>query len=124
MQKKLHISNKFETDVYTSNCKCNYFSQSPMPSISSTPFPSVREYVELQVDYWNLINKSESTDKGDKSSKKDSNKVSLKSAFKSIHVSRLASGLPAHFSVDNQTVPFTLTVVTREKKQKSEYLSS
>lgn len=92
-----------------------------MPSISSTPFPSVREYVELQVDYWNLINKSESTDKGDKSSKKDSNKVSLKSAFKSIHVSRLASGLPAHFSVDNQTVPFTLTVVTREKKQKSEY---
>ena len=78
--------------------------------------------MELQVDYWTIINKSESTDKGDKSSKKDGNKVSLKSVFKSVHVGRLGSGFQPHLLQDNQTVPFNLTVVTREKKQKSKSL--
>jgi hypothetical protein len=87
------------------------------PSASGSYSP--REYVELQVDYWTMVNKTESSDKVDKSSKKDSNKSSLKSVFKSLQVVRLS---PQHLLpslADNQTVPFALTVVTREKKQKS-----
>ncbi|XP_060570986.1 phosphofurin acidic cluster sorting protein 2-like isoform X2 [Ruditapes philippinarum] len=86
------------------------------PSASGSYSP--REYVELQVDYWTMVNKTESSDKVDKSSKKDSNKSSLKSVFKSLQVVRLS---PQHLLpslADNQTVPFALTVVTREKKQK------
>ena len=77
----------------------------------------MREYVELQVDYWTVIPKPESTDKGDKSSKKDSNKSSLKSSFKSLQVSRLPHGCAPQG--DNQIIPFTLVTVMREKKQKS-----
>ena len=52
---------------------------------SSMPF-SPRDYVELQVDYWTLTSKPDSTDKGDKASKKEGNKVSLKAGFKSLQV--------------------------------------
>ncbi|XP_052272959.1 phosphofurin acidic cluster sorting protein 2-like isoform X1 [Dreissena polymorpha] len=88
------------------------------PSASVPQSLAGREYVELQVDYWTGSNKPESTDKVDKSSKKDSNKVSLKSAFKYLQVSRIGSTAPVHPLADNQTFPFQLTVVTREKKQK------
>ncbi|XP_052766077.1 phosphofurin acidic cluster sorting protein 2-like isoform X3 [Mya arenaria] len=92
--------------------------QTPPSSTSSTSSFSPRDYVEMQVDYWILPGKPDSTDKGDKSSKKDSNKVSLKSAFKSLQVSRLGSWCPSMAGPDAQTIPFSLTVVTREKKQK------
>ena len=84
---------------------------------TSGPSLPLREYVELQVDYWTVIQKPESTDKGDKSSKKDSNKSSLKSSFKSVQVTRLPHGSAPQG--DNQMIPFTLVTVMREKKQKS-----
>ncbi|XP_053407923.1 phosphofurin acidic cluster sorting protein 2-like isoform X1 [Mercenaria mercenaria] len=86
----------------------------PTASASYSP----REYVELQVDYWTMANKTESSDKVDKSSKKDSNKSSLKSVFKSLHVVRLSPQHQLPALAENQTVPFALIVVTREKKQK------
>lgn len=84
---------------------------------SSAPYPQ-RENVELQVDYWTMVNKPDSTDKGDKSSKKDMNKSSLKSVFKSLQVVRLSPQHQLPALVENQLIPFTLVVVTREKKQK------
>ena len=86
---------------------------------TSGPSLPLREYVELQVDYWTVIQKPESTDKGDKSSKKDSNKSSLKSSFKSVQVTRLPHGSAPQG--DNQMIPFTLVTVMREKKQKSRW---
>ncbi|KAL3873157.1 hypothetical protein ACJMK2_036310 [Sinanodonta woodiana] len=81
------------------------------PSVPPAATPG--EFMELQVDYWTVANKPESADKGDKSSKKDSNKFSLKSAFRSLYVCRLpASGVVV---ADPQ---FSMMVVTKEKKQK------
>lgn len=73
--------------------------------------------MELQVDYWTATNKPDSSEKTDKASKKDSNKSSLKSTFRSLQVQR-AIQQPTSPS-DNQSACFSMVVVTREKKQKS-----
>lgn len=76
--------------------------------------------MELQVDYWTSTSKPESSEKGDKAGKKDkeSNKSSLKTTFRSLHVQRLAQiGLS-----ELQAALFSMVVVIREKKQKSKFL--
>ncbi|ESO83532.1 hypothetical protein LOTGIDRAFT_169225 [Lottia gigantea] len=80
---------------------------SQVPSLSSTQ----TDYVELQVDYWTVANRSEGFDK-DRGSKKETNKCSLKTAFRSLNVSRL----PSTGDITSQT--FSMIVVTKEKKQK------
>ncbi|KAL4237224.1 Phosphofurin acidic cluster sorting protein 1 [Mactra antiquata] len=91
------------------------------PFIGVTPpagvYTTTREYVDLQVDYWTSINKSESSEKADKASKKDSNKCSLKSAFKSLQVVRLSTHHQLPVLSENQSVPFALIVVTRQKQK-------
>ncbi|XP_041353402.1 phosphofurin acidic cluster sorting protein 2-like isoform X2 [Gigantopelta aegis] len=67
------------------------------------------EFLDLQVDYWIGSSKSEGLDKA---SKKDSNKCSLKTAFRSIHVCRLSHNHECILPT------FTMSVVVREKKQK------
>ncbi|XP_069117119.1 phosphofurin acidic cluster sorting protein 2-like isoform X5 [Argopecten irradians] len=74
------------------------------------------ELMELQVDYWTATNKPDSSEKTDKASKKDSNKSSLKSTFRSLQVQRTTQ-LPISPS-DSQSACFSMVVVTREKKQK------
>lgn len=67
--------------------------------------------MELQVDYWMNHGKPDTGDK-DKVGKKDSNKCSLKSAFRSLHVSRFPP-------TSDGAMP--MVIVTKEKKQKSKY---
>lgn len=76
---------------------------------------STTEYMELQVDYWTLGGRPEPGEK-DKASKKDSNKNSLKTAFRSLHVCRLP------LSGEIQSAAFSMVVVTKEKNKKSEYM--
>ncbi|XP_061167958.1 phosphofurin acidic cluster sorting protein 1-like isoform X5 [Saccostrea echinata] len=80
-------------------------SQSTMPP---TMVPS-GEFLELQVDYWTTASKSDSTEKTDKASKKDSNKCTLKTTFRSLQVQRLAQN-PVDLNA------FSMVVVTKEKK--------
>ncbi|XP_062619751.1 phosphofurin acidic cluster sorting protein 1-like isoform X4 [Saccostrea cucullata] len=80
-------------------------SQSTLPP---TLVPS-GEFLELQVDYWTTASKSESTEKTDKASKKDSNKCTLKTTFRSLQVQRLAQN-PVDLTA------FSMVVVTKEKK--------
>ncbi|XP_067680503.1 phosphofurin acidic cluster sorting protein 2-like isoform X3 [Haliotis asinina] len=65
---------------------------------------SSAEFMELQVDYWTTSSKSDS--------KKESNKCSLKTAFRSLSVSRLP------YQGEQASSSFSMVVVTREKKQK------
>ncbi|XP_033734084.1 phosphofurin acidic cluster sorting protein 1-like isoform X2 [Pecten maximus] len=74
------------------------------------------ELMELQVDYWTATNKPDSSEKTDKASKKDSNKSSLKTTFRSLQVQRTTQ-LPIS-PCDSQSACFSMVVVTREKKQK------
>lgn len=67
------------------------------------------EFVELQVDYWTTVTKSDSADKMDKASKKDGNKCTLKTTFRSLQVQRLAQN-PVDLNA------FSMVVVTKEKK--------
>ncbi|KAK6183490.1 hypothetical protein SNE40_010963 [Patella caerulea] len=83
-------------------------SGSQIPSISSM---NLGDFVELQVDYWTVVTKTDGVDK-DKASKKDTNKCSLKTAFRSLNVSRLP------YTGDMTSQTFSMMVVTREKKQK------
>ncbi|KAL5007923.1 hypothetical protein ScPMuIL_013504 [Solemya velum] len=83
-------------------------------SVASNSAPS-GEYLELQVDYWATTNKPEGVDKGDKSAKKDGNKLTLKSTFKSLHVHRAPYWANP---LDNQSLSFSMTVIIKEKKQK------
>ncbi|XP_060068452.1 phosphofurin acidic cluster sorting protein 2-like [Ylistrum balloti] len=86
-------------------------------SQGSTSSPSgLGELMELQVDYWTATNKPDSSEKTDKASKKDSNKSSLKSTFRSLQVQRVTQ--PPISPGDSQSACFSMVVVTREKKQK------
>ncbi|KAL8613756.1 hypothetical protein ACOMHN_029613 [Nucella lapillus] len=83
------------------------------------------EYMDLQVDYWWSMPKSDSASDKDKKDKRDaSSKFSLKTAFRSLAVYRMApsagsagpSGMGGNSALG---VPaFSMTVVTKEKKQK------
>lgn len=84
---------------------CSIYSQSSLPSV----VPPSGEFVELQVDYWTTTPRSESSEKTDKASKKDSNKCTLKTTFRSLQVQRLAQN-----PVDLNS--FSMVVVTKEKK--------
>ncbi|XP_063427906.1 phosphofurin acidic cluster sorting protein 2-like isoform X4 [Mytilus trossulus] len=78
---------------------------------SSTPIPVAGELLELQIEYWTTPVKAETS-----ASKKDSNKITLKTTFKYIHVQRLAQpGIPMS---DLQSSTFTMLSVMKEKKQK------
>ncbi|XP_071162771.1 phosphofurin acidic cluster sorting protein 2-like isoform X1 [Mytilus edulis] len=78
---------------------------------SSTPIPVPGELLELQIEYWTTPVKVETS-----ASKKDSNKITLKTTFKYIHVQRLAQpGIPMS---DLQSSTFTMLSVMKEKKQK------
>ncbi|XP_052105972.1 phosphofurin acidic cluster sorting protein 1-like isoform X6 [Mytilus californianus] len=78
---------------------------------SSTPIPVPGELLELQIEYWTTPVKIETS-----ASKKDSNKITLKTTFKYIHVQRLAQpGIPMS---DLQSSTFTMLSVMKEKKQK------
>lgn len=99
------------------------------------------EAVDLQVDYWMIPPKMEATEKLDRSAKKEV-KCSLKTMFRSMQVFRpqsastvlpqqpLQQPLPPHTSsslssspLDSASLPgLSMIVVTREKKQKSQYL--
>ncbi|KAK7463324.1 hypothetical protein BaRGS_00038125, partial [Batillaria attramentaria] len=87
---------------------------------------STGEYMDLQVDYWWTMPKSESSDQKDKKEKRDaSSKFSLKTAFRSLLVSRMAPSMACIPSTSSSSVAsglappaFSMTVVTKEKKQK------
>ncbi|XP_035824704.1 phosphofurin acidic cluster sorting protein 2 [Aplysia californica] len=92
---------------------------SPPTSNSGTALSSISspaEFMDLQVDYWVMSPpKSDAVDKEkdkDKKEKKDSNKCSLKSAFRALYANRL----PHSGGVQSST--FSMMVVTKEKKQK------
>ncbi|KAJ8308185.1 hypothetical protein KUTeg_013059 [Tegillarca granosa] len=93
----------------------NVQSTSSVGSSGSSP-STPSEYMELQVDYWTSTSKLESSEKGDKAGKKDkeSNKSSLKTTFRSLHVQRLAQIGQSEL----QAALFSMVVVIREKKQK------
>ncbi|GFT40696.1 phosphofurin acidic cluster sorting protein 1 [Nephila pilipes] len=86
------------------------------PSISSaflgnnssmpTSISSSGETMDLQLDYWILPQKGEASKKGETS------KLSMKTTFRTLHISRISS------SVESGTSSLTLTYVTKEKKQK------
>lgn len=77
---------------------------------SSSSITSASELLELQIEYWTASSKVETSDKT--ASKKDSNKITLKTTFKYIHVQRLAqAGVP-------MSTDFSMTAVMKEKKQK------
>ncbi|GAB1601472.1 phosphofurin acidic cluster sorting protein 2 isoform X15 [Argonauta hians] len=92
-------------------------SQQSVPSSAALPFLTATtqssEYMELQVEYWTLAPKSETGDK-DRINKKESNKCSLKTAFRSLHVYRLPPA-PSEMPI---SAGFCMGVVTKEKKQK------
>jgi hypothetical protein len=52
----------------------------------STPIPTPGELLELQIEYWTASGKVDTSDKT--ASKKDSNKITLKTTFKFIHIQR------------------------------------
>ena len=85
----------------------------------TTPPPSgpVSEYMDLQLDYWIVSPKPDANEK-EKSGKKEGNKNSLKTAFKSVSVHRLPQK-----SVNGEPLSSTLSmvVITKEKKQKGQY---
>lgn len=64
------------------------------------------ETMDLQLDYWILPQKGEAGKKGETS------KLSLKTTFRTLHISRISG------SVEPNTSSLTLTYVTKEKKQK------
>lgn len=64
------------------------------------------ETMDLQLDYWTL------PQKGDLAKKAETSKLSLKTTFRTLHVSR-SSG-----PVESGTSSLTLTYITKEKKQK------
>lgn len=97
-----HWLHNWVADFYDS---CSVYSQSSLPSV----VPPSGEFVELQVDYWTTTPRSESSEKTDKASKKDSNKCTLKTTFRSLQVQRLAQN-----PVDLNS--FSMVVVTKEKK--------
>ncbi|GFO04132.1 phosphofurin acidic cluster sorting protein 2 [Plakobranchus ocellatus] len=100
---------------------------SPPSSTISTGLPTMpspaAEFMDLQVDYWVVSppksdnidkDKDKDRDKKDKEKdKKESNKCSLKTAFRALYANRL----PVSGGVQ-QTPTFSLMVVTKEKKQK------
>ena len=75
------------------------------------PTGSSAEYVDLQLDYW--IQPPARPEPSDKVPSKKDTKISLKTTFKSIQVSRLS------YNGDLTNAPLTMVVVTKEKKQKS-----
>ncbi|XP_025104132.1 phosphofurin acidic cluster sorting protein 2-like isoform X3 [Pomacea canaliculata] len=86
---------------------------------------STGEYMDLQVDYWYTSLKPESSDREkDKKDKRDtSSKCSLKTAFRSLLVSRMppSMGTGALSTLGSPGPPppaFSMVVVTKEKKQK------
>ncbi|XP_023931579.1 phosphofurin acidic cluster sorting protein 2 isoform X1 [Lingula anatina] len=87
-----------------SNIAATPASQSISPSVSGS------EYQELQLDYWTVPGKTEREEKSKKEPK--DNKSSLKTAFRSIKVSRL----PPNGEMSGQTM--SMVVYTKEKKQK------
>lgn len=96
---------EFSTPPSSPNVNVATNSQSSLPSV----VPPSGEFVELQVDYWTTTPRSESSEKTDKASKKDSNKCTLKTTFRSLQVQRLAQN-----PVDLNS--FSMVVVTKEKK--------
>nr|XP_022331230.1 phosphofurin acidic cluster sorting protein 2-like isoform X1 [Crassostrea virginica] len=95
----------FSTPPSSPNVNVAVNSQSSLPSVA----PPSGEFVELQVDYWTTTPRSESSEKADKVSKKDSNKCTLKTTFRSLQVQRLAQS-PTDLN------SFSMVVVTKEKK--------
>jgi hypothetical protein len=84
----------------------------------STPIPTPGELLELQIEYWTASGKVDTSDKT--ASKKDSNKITLKTTFKFIHIQRLAQ--PGVSMSDPQNASFSMIAVMKEKKQKSKSL--
>lgn len=73
---------------------------------SSIPTTTSCETMDLQLDYWTL------PQKGDLAKKAETSKLSLKTTFRTLHVSRMNG------SVESGTSSLTLTYITKEKKQK------
>ncbi|BFZ12018.1 hypothetical protein BsWGS_15057 [Bradybaena similaris] len=110
-------------DVHTPPSSPNIGAVGMSPSISNSgtvvsSLASPAEFMDLQVDYWVVAPpKSESGEKDkekdkDKKDKKESNKCSLKTAFRALYANRLPhlGGI--------QSATFSLMVATKEKKQK------
>ncbi|XP_035219698.1 phosphofurin acidic cluster sorting protein 1-like [Stegodyphus dumicola] len=68
--------------------------------------PAIAETMDLQLDYWTLSQKTDAGKKGETS------KLSLKTTFRTLQVSRVSG------SVESGSSSLTLTYVTKEKKQK------
>jgi hypothetical protein len=93
------------------------------------PIPPSSEVVDLQLDYWTMQSKAESRElppldrMTDRLQKKDS-KSSLKTSFRSVQVQRLphstSSLFSQHPSDAGNASTLSMTVVTKERKQKSE----
>lgn len=84
------------------------------PSISSTllgnssnaSVTASSETMDLQLDYWTL------PQKGDPAKKAETSKLSLKTTFRTLHVTRVSG------SVESGISSLSLTYITKEKKQK------
>ena len=79
-------------------------------------FRDLCEPLELQLDYWLISSKigeikSDASTSGKKS---DSGKLTLKTAFRSLQVSKLSFG-------ETPVAQFSINYTTKEKKQKSKY---
>ena len=99
--------------------------QQQMVSSNLTTMPqqqSPQESYELQIDYWPIMQRTESKEAGAKGGNKtiDQGKNSIKSTFKSLQVWRLS---PYRQSVDLLSTGHGLTLLyaTKEKKQKSKF---
>jgi len=77
--------------------------------------------VDLQVDYWLSLPRSESQERGDRTLRKEV-KCSLKTMFRSMRVFRMLSTVATLPTATADTVTpsaLSMIVVTLEKKQKS-----
>lgn len=117
--------------------RCSHVISVPSPESAQAPM----EAVDLQVDYWMIPPKMDAAEKLDRSAKKEV-KCSLKTMFRSMQVFRpqsastalpqqpLQQPLPQHTSSALSSSPpesaslpgLSMIVVTKEKKQKSQYL--
>ena len=97
----------------------NFSQSSPVIPLNLIGSSTPPEYLELNLDYWTASPKPDPSEKDKKESKKETNKFSLKSAFKSILIQRQLHGATG----DLTNSPLSMTVVAKEKKQKSKCAS-
>lgn len=112
------------------------------PPLPTTPSPSVQEPVELQIDYWPIARPQDTKEKN-QAKGSDQGKNSIKSTFRNLQVKYFSNvnvynckiiyslfcictqvyRLPLFPQSGEMSHGLTLNYATKEKKQKSEYIS-